>query len=118
MSVHISVLMNETIRGLDIQPDDIIIDGTINGGGHAYEISKRLSDKGVLIGIDQDSTGLEVSRGKLKDATTTVHLVHDNTRNISDILSDLDIQKYDKLLNAPSFKESLFCVPLVSMKLK
>lgn len=98
MSVHIPVLMNEVLEGLDLQENDIVIDGTINGGGHSYEISKRLSKKGVLIGIDQDSSGLAVSKEKLKNTLPKVHLIHDNTRNISEVLERLDIATYNKLL--------------------
>ena len=43
---HVSVLLNETIDGLNINPDGIYVDGTLGGGGHSYEICKRLSDKG------------------------------------------------------------------------
>ena len=98
MSVHISVLMNEVIEGLDINDQDIIVDGTINGGGHAYEIVKRLSEKGRLIGIDQDQNGLNVSRGLLADTLCRVDLVHDNTRNLDIILDSLEIASIDKIL--------------------
>lgn len=98
MSAHISVLMNEVLEGLDIQPNDIIVDGTINGGGHAFAIAKQLSDKGTLIGIDQDSTGLSVSRERLKNVQPVIHLVHDNTRHIDTILDNLGIHSYNKLL--------------------
>lgn len=98
MSVHIPVLMNEVIAGLDIQPDDIIIDGTINGGGHAHAISQQLSQEGILIGIDQDNFGLEVSKKRLKDVDPKVHLIHSNTSELDIILDTLEIQEYDKLL--------------------
>lgn len=98
MSVHISVLMNEVIDGLDLQEKDIVVDGTINGGGHALEIGNRLSKDGVLVGIDQDQNGLDVSSEKLKDLKCTVHLVHDNTRNLNKILQNLDVENIDKIL--------------------
>jgi len=98
MSVHIPVLMDEVIKGLDLQSNDIVIDGTINGGGHALEISRLLGSKGTLIGIDQDSQGLLVSKERLKDVQPSIHLVHDNSRNIDVILNDLDISGFDKLL--------------------
>ena len=98
MSVHIPVLMNEVLEGLDIQPDDIIIDGTINGGGHACAIAKELGSDGILVGIDQDSHGLDVSRERLTSVAPQVHLVHDNTRNLDAILDRLHIEHYDKLL--------------------
>ena len=50
---HKSVLLDETIEALDIRPDGIYVDGTLGGGGHSYEICRRLSDKGRLIGIDR-----------------------------------------------------------------
>lgn len=98
MSDHISVLMDETIEGLDIKDNDIIIDGTINGGGHAHAIAQRLSSKGILIGIDQDSTGLALSKERLADVEPTVHLVHANTDTLDDILDELSITTFDKLL--------------------
>ena len=53
---HKSVLLNETIDGLNIKPDGIYVDGTLGGGGHAYEVCADVSEKrGVLIGIDQDA---------------------------------------------------------------
>lgn len=98
MSVHISVLMNEVIDGLDIQARDIIVDGTINGGGHALEITQYLSKEGFLIGIDQDQNALDISLEKLKNANCKIKLVHDNTRNLSSILDDTNIQSFDKIL--------------------
>ena len=53
---HKSVLLQETIENLNIKPDGIYVDGTLGGAGHSYEIAKRLSDKGRLIGIDQIRT--------------------------------------------------------------
>ncbi|MFT6911167.1 MAG: 16S rRNA (cytosine1402-N4)-methyltransferase [Candidatus Paceibacteria bacterium] len=98
MSDHIPVLMNEVIEGLDLSPGDIVIDGTINGGGHAHAIASRLDNTGVLVGIDQDKHGLAVSKERLKDVSPTVHLVHENSRNIESILDNLEIPGFDKLL--------------------
>lgn len=95
---HISVLMNEVIEGLNIQPADVIVDGTINGGGHSFEISKYLSDSGILIGIDQDKTGLEISEKKLKTVAPQVNLIHDNFKNIDVIISSLGLESIDKIL--------------------
>ena len=55
---HTSVLLEETIDALNINPDGIYVDGTLGGGGHSYEICKRLSGKGRLIGIDQDAAAI------------------------------------------------------------
>ena len=56
---HQSVLLSECMESLNIRPDGIYVDGTLGGGGHSYEICRRLSDKGRLIGIDQDEAAIE-----------------------------------------------------------
>ena len=61
---HKSVLLTETIEGLQIRPDGIYVDGTLGGGGHSYEIAKRLTD-GRLIGIDQDQAAIEAAGMRL-----------------------------------------------------
>lgn len=60
--VHYSVLLGETIENLNIKPDGIYVDGTLGGGGHSFEIAKRLTDGGRLIGIDQDAAAIEIGR--------------------------------------------------------
>ena len=62
---HKSVLLEETIEALQIKPDGIYIDGTLGGGGHSYEICKRLSGKGRLIGIDQDADAIDAAKKRL-----------------------------------------------------
>ena len=52
MSVHIPVLMNEVVEWLDLHPDDVVVDGTINGGGHASKIVSFLGSNGVFVGIN------------------------------------------------------------------
>ena len=64
---HKSVLLNETIEGLNIKPDGIYVDGTLGGGGHAYEVCRRLGEKGSIIGIDQDEAAIEAASVRLKD---------------------------------------------------
>ena len=51
---HIPVMLEECINGLNIKPDGIYVDGTLGGAGHSSEIIKRLSKKGLLIGVDRD----------------------------------------------------------------
>ena len=55
---HKSVLLEETIEGLDIKPDGIYVDGTLGGAGHAGEVCRKLSAKGRFIGIDQDQDAI------------------------------------------------------------
>ncbi|HBG7870264.1 TPA: 16S rRNA (cytosine(1402)-N(4))-methyltransferase, partial [Clostridioides difficile] len=51
---HVSVLLNECIENLNIKPDGVYVDCTMGGAGHSKEIVKKLSDKGLFIGFDQD----------------------------------------------------------------
>ncbi len=90
--------MDEVLDGLDIAPSDVVVDGTINGGGHSLEISKQLSDSGVLIGIDTDASALEVSKQKLQNVKPQINLVNDNCRNIDKIVSNLELSSVDKIL--------------------
>ena len=64
---HKSVLLQETIENLNIKPDGIYVDGTLGGAGHSYEIAKRLSDKGRLIGIDQDADAIAAATERLAE---------------------------------------------------
>ena len=62
---HKSVLLDETIEGLNIKPDGIYVDGTLGGGGHAYEVCRRLNNKGSFIGIDQDAAAIEAAGARV-----------------------------------------------------
>ena len=79
---HTSVLLQECIDGLNIRPDGLYIDGTLGGGGHSFEIAKRLTQGGVLIGIDQDEEALSAARERLSVYSDRVRLVHDNYENM------------------------------------
>ena len=94
---HKSVLLEECINGLNIKPDGIYVDGTMGGAGHSSEIVKRLSSKGLLIGIDRDEDALSVAKERLKDYNN-VKFVHGNHDDIKDILEDLGIEKVDGIL--------------------
>lgn len=94
---HVSVLLNETIDALDIKPNGIYVDCTLGGGGHSYEILKRLSDKGMLIGIDQDKNALKAAAEKLREFNNVLY-VHDNFYNIDNILKSINIEEVDGLL--------------------
>ncbi len=95
---HVSVLLKETIDGLNINPDGIYVDGTLGGGGHAYEVCKHLSSKGRLVGIDQDSEALEAARERLSEFEDKVTMVRSNYCEIDTILKDLDIDKVDGIV--------------------
>lgn len=94
---HVSVLLNETIDSLNIKEDGIYVDCTLGGAGHSSEILKRLSDKGRLIGIDQDEDALSAAKEKLMDYKNVTY-VHDNFYNIENILENLGIDKVDGII--------------------
>ena len=94
---HIPVLLNETIEGLNINPDGVYVDGTIGGAGHSKEIIKKLSKNGLLIGIDRDDEALNAARKNLCNYNN-FKLVHGNHDDIKEILRNLDIEKVDGIL--------------------
>lgn len=96
--VHKSVLLNETIDGLNIQPDGIYVDGTLGGGGHAYEVCRRLGDKGSIVGIDQDAAAIEAAGNRLKDFGKKVTIVRSNYCDMKSKLHELGIDKVDGIV--------------------
>ena len=92
---HISVLLPETIEGLNIKPDGIYADGTLGGGGHASEVAARLTEGGRLIGIDQDADAIAAATERLKPFGDRVTIVRDNYVNMKQVLADLGIEAVD-----------------------
>ena len=78
---HKPVMLEECIEGLNIKPDGIYVDGTLGGAGHSKEILKRLSQNGLLIGIDRDEDALKAAKENLKEFEN-VKFVKDNHDNI------------------------------------
>lgn len=95
---HRSVLLEETVNGLNIRPDGIYVDGTLGGGGHAYEICRRLGDKGSIIGIDQDEAAIEAAGIRLKDFGEKVTIVRSNYCEMKSVLHGLGIDKVDGIV--------------------
>ena len=95
---HKSVLLNETIENLNIKPDGIYVDGTLGGGGHSYEIAKRLSENGRLIGIDQDEDAIRAAGERLAEFKDKVTIVRDNYCNMDKVLKSLGVRGADGIL--------------------
>ena len=95
--IHQSVLLTETIESLNIKSDGIYLDGTLGGGGHSLEIVKKL-DKGLLIGIDQDTDALEKATSVLKDYDERVIIKKSNFKDFDNILDELSIGNIDGAL--------------------
>lgn len=96
--VHVPVLLDECIEGLNIKSGGIYVDGTIGGAGHSREIAKLMGSDGILIGIDQDINAINAARERLEVYGERVKLVNDNFKNIKSIVHGLGIDKVDGIL--------------------
>ena len=92
---HISVMLNETIDYLNIKEDGVYVDCTLGGAGHALYLLNQLNDEGRLIAIDQDLTAIENAKEVLKEHLHKVTFVHNNFRELTNILNELEIDKVD-----------------------
>ncbi|EGQ1650034.1 16S rRNA (cytosine(1402)-N(4))-methyltransferase RsmH [Staphylococcus pseudintermedius] len=95
---HISVLLKETVDQLNIKEDGVYVDCTLGGAGHSQYLLNQLSDEGRLIAIDQDITAINHAKEKLQQDLHKVTFVHNNFRNLANILAELNIDKVDGIL--------------------
>ncbi len=95
---HVSVLLEETIKGLNIKSDGIYVDGTLGGAGHAFEVCKALEDDGRFIGIDQDGAAIAAASERLKDFGEKVTIVRSNYCDIKSVLNELGVEKVDGIV--------------------
>ncbi len=94
---HESVMAEEVLGALEINPAGIYVDCTLGGGGHSKKIAEKLST-GKIIGIDQDADALTAAAEKLSGVKCGVEFVHDNFRNLNQILDDLGVEKIDGVI--------------------
>ena len=94
---HRSVLLDECIEALAIKENGIYVDGTAGGGGHSYEIAKRLGG-GMLIAIDQDAAAIEAATNRLAPFGDRVKVVRYNFSNLASVCESLGVAKIDGLL--------------------
>ena len=95
---HYSVLRNETIENLNIKPDGIYMDGTLGGGGHAYQVASRLSEKGRLIGIDQDADAIAAAGERLREFGDKITIIRSNYANMKEELHRIGVEKVDGIV--------------------
>ena len=95
---HIPVLLNEVIENLNINPDGIYIDLTLGRAGHSSEILKRLSNKGKLIGFDQDIDAIQASIERLSKISPNFEVIKSNFENVKEELLKRGITKVDGIL--------------------
>ncbi|WP_375774007.1 16S rRNA (cytosine(1402)-N(4))-methyltransferase RsmH [Fundicoccus ignavus] len=94
---HETVLLRETIDGLEINPNGVYVDCTLGGAGHAQYILSQLSDKGKLYAFDQDINAINNAKEVLKEeyAQGKVVFIHSNFRNLKEELANLSIRYVD-----------------------
>lgn len=96
--LHVSVLLNETVDHLVTDPDGIYVDGTLGGAGHSYEICSRLSEKGRLVGIDQDADAIRAAEKRLEPFGDKVTIVRSNYCEMKERLKELGIEKVSGIM--------------------
>lgn len=95
---HIPIMLNQVLDGLDIKPEGVYVDGTLGGAGHSYEIVKKLSGGGRLVGIDQDGDAIHSAGARLQKYMDRVDIVKSNYVNMPAVLDNLGIDKVDGIL--------------------
>ncbi|MCR5604190.1 MAG: 16S rRNA (cytosine(1402)-N(4))-methyltransferase RsmH [Lachnospiraceae bacterium] len=94
---HKPVLLNETIDNLCVKPEGTYVDGTLGGGGHSYEVARRLSPQGRLIGIDQDADAIRAAGQRLSEFGN-VTIIRSNYCYIRKELEGIHIKGVDGIL--------------------
>lgn len=94
---HVTVLLDETIERLRVEPSKLYLDGTLGGGGHAAAIAEKLTT-GRLIGLDCDETALTAARERLSPYADRVTLLHRNFRELGGALDELGLEKVDGMV--------------------
>lgn len=98
MFEHESVLKNEAVDVLNIQPDGVYIDCTLGGGGHSEQIASMLHRNGQLIAIDQDMEALTAAKKRLSPYEDHITFVHSNFRNLKEICKEHRLDRIDGIL--------------------
>ena len=95
---HISVLLNECIYGLNINPSGVYVDATLGGAGHSSKILERLNEKGKLYCFDKDIAAIKVADERLSKISSNYQIVHSDFSNLKQRLKDLGVEKVDGIL--------------------
>ena len=94
---HTSVLLNESIEALQIQPDGIYVDGTLGGGGHSKEILRKLKN-GHLYAFDKDITAIETATILLQEISDAFTIIHDDNCHLVKDLQEYQVEQVDGIL--------------------
>ncbi|MFZ2777760.1 MAG: 16S rRNA (cytosine(1402)-N(4))-methyltransferase RsmH [Candidatus Moraniibacteriota bacterium] len=111
MTIHKSVLLEETIEALNLKEGSVVVDATLGGGGHSREILRVIGDKGILIALDADIKAIErfaefpISKSKFPNnfqipifKFKNIYLVNNNFSGLKDVLQAIGIEKVDAIL--------------------
>jgi len=110
MYKHVSVLLEESIKYLNVKKDGIYVDCTLGGGGHSFEILKRL-DKGHLYAFDQDEYAIAKAKEKLDPLEKNYTIIKSNFINLKNELNNLGIEKVDGVLYDLGVSSYQFDIP-------
>lgn len=94
---HVSVMLEESINGLNIKPDGIYVDGTAGGAGHSCEIAKHLNENGLLIALDRDPDAVIAASERLS-VYKNAKVIRSNYSQLRKVLDNLEIDKVDGVL--------------------
>lgn len=94
---HVSVMLKETVDGLNVKEGGTYVDCTLGGGGHSFEILTRLNNTGRLIGIDQDKEALAAAGERLKNFSNVTY-VHSNFERVKEIINEYSPEGVDGIL--------------------
>lgn len=97
-TTHTSVLLHESIDGLNLTPGAKVIDGTVGLGGHSLEITERIGKDGVLLALDLDEDALSKAKERLSDVSSTVHFREGSFKDLYDYAHEVDLRKVDAVL--------------------
>lgn len=94
---HITVLQQEAVTALALNPASVVVDATVGAGGHAHVILSQLGSAGTYIGFDADESAIKNARAELS-GSATIHLIHQNFRELGPALDSLEITAVDAVL--------------------
>lgn len=95
---HYSVMLQETVDELCVRPGGVYVDGTLGGGGHAYEVCKRLKGSGHFYGIDQDEAAIRAAGERLSGFGSLVTVIRSNYCRMKEELNALGVECADGIL--------------------
>ena len=95
-SIHVPVLLDEVRDGLELAPGQVVVDGTLGGGGHTRMLAEQVGDNGLVIALDRDPAAIERAERELKGKP--VQLVQANFCDLPEVIQALGRQAVDRVL--------------------